>query len=121
MPTNAVAPAAIQINLTRHMPQEELSERGWLDSGGNRVNRPDPEWKTIEQRAATTVWAAVAPGLEGLAACTSTTALLPGRGVATRRVPEKSRPFGPGGVPGQPGPPDCRVRVPVNNSAPFEH
>jgi hypothetical protein len=93
MPTNAVAPAAIQINLTRHMPQEELSERGWLDSGGNRGNRPDPEWKTIEQRAATTVWAAVAPGLEGLAACTSTTALLPGRGqeryhsASTRRTP----------------------------------
>jgi hypothetical protein len=61
MPTNAVAPAAIQINLTRHMPQEELSERGWLDSGGNRVNRPGPEWKTIEQRAARLL-RAVRPG-----------------------------------------------------------
>jgi hypothetical protein len=40
----------------RHMPQEELAERGWLDPAGNRVNGPGPEWKTIEQGAATTVW-----------------------------------------------------------------
>jgi len=56
---NAVAPGAIQTSLMRHMPQEELAARGWLDSAGNRVNGPGPEWKTIEQGAATTVWAAV--------------------------------------------------------------
>lgn len=66
MPANAVTPGAIQTNLMRHMPHEELAGRGWLDSAGNRVNGPGPEWKTIEQGAATTVWAAVAPELEGI-------------------------------------------------------
>jgi NAD(P)-dependent dehydrogenase (short-subunit alcohol dehydrogenase family) len=66
MPANAVAPGSIQTNLMRHMPREELAERGWLDSAGNRVNGPGPEWKTVEQGAATTVWAAVAPELQGV-------------------------------------------------------
>ncbi len=66
IPANAVAPGAIQTSLMRHMPQEELAERGWLDPAGHRVNGPGPEWKTIEQGAATTVWAAVAPELEGV-------------------------------------------------------
>jgi len=52
----------------RHMPHEELAERGWLDSAGNRINGPGPEWKTVEQGAATTVWAAVAPELRGVGA-----------------------------------------------------
>jgi hypothetical protein len=47
-------------------PHEELAERGWLDSAGNRINGPGPEWKTVEQGAATTVWAAVAPELQGV-------------------------------------------------------
>jgi NAD(P)-dependent dehydrogenase (short-subunit alcohol dehydrogenase family) len=66
MSANAVAPGAIQTSLMRHMPQQELAERGWLDTAGNRVNGPGPEWKTIEQGAATTVWAAVAPELQGV-------------------------------------------------------
>jgi hypothetical protein len=61
-----VAPGAIQTSLMRHMPHAELTERGWLDSAGNRVSHPGPEWKTVEQGAATTVWAAVAPELEGV-------------------------------------------------------
>jgi NAD(P)-dependent dehydrogenase (short-subunit alcohol dehydrogenase family) len=65
MPANAVAPGAVHTPLMRHVPREELAERGWLDSAGNRVNGPGPGWKTIEQGAATTVWAAVAPELEG--------------------------------------------------------
>jgi NAD(P)-dependent dehydrogenase (short-subunit alcohol dehydrogenase family) len=64
-PANAVAPGAIHTPLMRHMPQEELAERGWLDPAGNRINGPGPGWKTIEQGAATTIWAAVAPELEG--------------------------------------------------------
>jgi NAD(P)-dependent dehydrogenase (short-subunit alcohol dehydrogenase family) len=66
MPANAVATGAIQTSLTRHMPRQELAERGWLDSAGNRANGPGPEWRTVEQGAATTVWAAVAPELEGV-------------------------------------------------------
>jgi NAD(P)-dependent dehydrogenase (short-subunit alcohol dehydrogenase family) len=65
IPANAVVPGAIHTALMRHMPQGELSERGWLDSAGNRVNGPGPEWKTVEEGAATTVWAAVGPELEG--------------------------------------------------------
>jgi NAD(P)-dependent dehydrogenase (short-subunit alcohol dehydrogenase family) len=64
VPANAVAPGAIHTPLMRHMPPEELAERGWLDSAGNRVNGPG--WKTVEQGAATTVWAAVAPELDGV-------------------------------------------------------
>jgi NAD(P)-dependent dehydrogenase (short-subunit alcohol dehydrogenase family) len=63
---NAVAPGSIQTNLMRHMPHEELAARGWLDSAGNRINGPGPGWKTVEQGAATTVWAAVAPELQGV-------------------------------------------------------
>jgi len=66
VPANAVAPGAIQTSLMRHMPREELAERGWLDPAGNRVSHPGPEWKTVEQGAATTVWAAVAPQLQGV-------------------------------------------------------
>jgi NAD(P)-dependent dehydrogenase (short-subunit alcohol dehydrogenase family) len=66
MPANAVAPGAIQTSLMRHMPHEELAARGWLDSAGNRVNGPGQEWKTVEQGAATTIWAAVAPQLQGV-------------------------------------------------------
>jgi NAD(P)-dependent dehydrogenase (short-subunit alcohol dehydrogenase family) len=66
VPANAVAPGAIQTGLMRHMPHDELSERGWLDADGNRILRPDPAWKTVEEGAATTVWAAVAPELEGI-------------------------------------------------------
>jgi NAD(P)-dependent dehydrogenase (short-subunit alcohol dehydrogenase family) len=64
VPANAVAPGSIHTSLMRHMPREELAERGWLDSAGNRVNGPG--WKTVEQGAATTVWAAVAPELDGV-------------------------------------------------------
>lgn len=66
MAANAVAPGAIQTSLMRHMPHGELAERGWLDSAGNRVNGPGPEWRTVGQGAATTVWAAVAPQLRGV-------------------------------------------------------
>ena len=66
MPANAAAPGAIQTSLMRHTPHQELAERGWLDSAGNRVDGPGPEWRTVEQGAATTVWAAVAPELEGV-------------------------------------------------------
>jgi hypothetical protein len=45
---------------------QERAERGSLDRAGNRINGPGPEWKTVEEGAATTVWAAVAPELEGV-------------------------------------------------------
>jgi NAD(P)-dependent dehydrogenase (short-subunit alcohol dehydrogenase family) len=55
---NAVMPGGIKTRLQRHMEGEEIAARGWdvaLPRG----------WKTPEQGAATTIWAAVAPELEG--------------------------------------------------------
>ena len=37
-----------------------------MASGASAVGGPGPEWKTVEQGAATTVWAAVAPELQGV-------------------------------------------------------
>ncbi|MBB2748194.1 UNVERIFIED_ORG: NAD(P)-dependent dehydrogenase (short-subunit alcohol dehydrogenase family) [Microbispora rosea subsp. rosea] len=52
---NAVMPGAIATGLQRHMSAAERSARGWPNAG----------WKTPEQGAATTVWAATAPELSG--------------------------------------------------------
>ncbi|MEV5748451.1 SDR family NAD(P)-dependent oxidoreductase [Actinoallomurus sp. NPDC052308] len=57
---NAVMPGAIRTGLQRHMSQRELTARGWDTA-------MPPGWKTPEQGAATTVWAAVAPELDGVA------------------------------------------------------
>lgn len=65
VPANAVMPGAVHTGLMRHMPAEEMAERGWLDAAGNRVNA-GRGWKSVEEGAATTVWAAVAPELNGV-------------------------------------------------------
>ncbi|TDD71420.1 SDR family NAD(P)-dependent oxidoreductase [Actinomadura rubrisoli] len=57
---NAVMPGAIMTGLQRHIPRRELAETGW-----SAEERP-PGWKTPEQGAATSVWAAVAPELDGV-------------------------------------------------------
>ena len=56
---NAVMPGGIRTGLQRHMSPQEMSDRGWdlaMPAG----------WKTPEQGAATTVWAAVAGELDGV-------------------------------------------------------
>ncbi len=58
---NAVHPGGILTNLQRYMPMEEQRARGWIDAQGN-IN---PMFKTPEQGAATSVWAAVGDELEG--------------------------------------------------------
>lgn len=60
---NAVMPGAIHTALQRHMDRTSLERRGWLDAAGNPVS---DGWKTPEQGAATSVWAAVAPELGGV-------------------------------------------------------
>ena len=57
----AVHPGGIETNLGRHLSQEQ---RDALEA---RVTSADPDfaWKTIAQGAATQVWAATAPELEG--------------------------------------------------------
>lgn len=57
----AVHPGGIMTELQRHMPREDLLKRGWIDEDGN----PNPLFKSPEQGAATSVWAATAGVLEG--------------------------------------------------------
>lgn len=56
-------PGAILTPLQRHLRPEEMVERGWIDEHGNQA---DPEFKSPEQGAATQVWAATSPRLDGL-------------------------------------------------------
>jgi NAD(P)-dependent dehydrogenase (short-subunit alcohol dehydrogenase family) len=60
----ALHPGGILTPLQRHLPKEEMVERGWIDEQGNPLN---PEgFKTPQQGAATQVWAATSPRLDGL-------------------------------------------------------
>jgi NAD(P)-dependent dehydrogenase (short-subunit alcohol dehydrogenase family) len=59
---NAVHPGGIMTNLQRFLPREEQLAMGWMDEQGNL----NPAFKTPEQGAATSVWAAVGSELEGL-------------------------------------------------------
>ncbi|WP_354700674.1 FabG-like 3-oxoacyl-(acyl-carrier-protein) reductase [Paraconexibacter sp. AEG42_29] len=58
----AVHPGGIMTPLQRHLGREEMIASGWMDSDGNVSER----FKTVEQGAATSVWAATAPRLQGL-------------------------------------------------------
>lgn len=56
-------PGSIMTPLQRHIPLEEMIALGWADEAGNPVH---PEaLKTPEQGAATQVWAATSPQLNG--------------------------------------------------------
>ena len=60
----ALHPGGILTPLQRHLAQEEMVERGWIDADGNLLH---PEvFKTPQQGAATQVWAATSPQLDGL-------------------------------------------------------
>lgn len=58
----AVHPGGIMTELQRHLPKEEMINMGWMDADGN-VNEL---FKTPEQGASTSVWAATSPQLDGL-------------------------------------------------------
>jgi len=58
----AAHPGGIFTPLQRHLAQEEMVEAGWVDADGN----PDDRFKTTEQGAATSTWAATSPQLEGM-------------------------------------------------------
>lgn len=60
--SNAVMPGGIMTALQRHLPLEEQIAFGWIDEKGV----PNPGMKTPAQGAATSVWAATAPALEGI-------------------------------------------------------
>ncbi|MFF1828688.1 SDR family NAD(P)-dependent oxidoreductase [Paenarthrobacter sp. NPDC058040] len=57
----AVHPGGIMTELQRHLPKEEMVAAGWMDAEGNLREG----FKTPEQGAATSVWAATSPALDG--------------------------------------------------------
>ena len=57
----AVHPGGIMTPLQRHLPREEMVDRGWVDEDGNVLMA----FKTPEQGAATATWAATSPQLDG--------------------------------------------------------
>jgi NAD(P)-dependent dehydrogenase (short-subunit alcohol dehydrogenase family) len=59
----AVHPGGILTDLVRHMTDEELSAYGIVREG--EALRAPSSYKTVEQGAATSVWCAVSPALEG--------------------------------------------------------
>lgn len=58
----AVHPGGIMTDLQRYMPDEEKRAMGWIDDQG-RVNE---RFKTTAQGAATSVWCATSPQLDGM-------------------------------------------------------
>lgn len=60
---NAVTPGGVQTNLGRHVTFEDAVRLGWVNADGSL---PQGEMKTVEQGAASPIWAAVAEELEGL-------------------------------------------------------
>ena len=48
--------------LQRHLPREEMIAMGWMDEAGKVADG----FKTTEQGASTSVWAAVGPELTGI-------------------------------------------------------
>ena len=59
---NAVMPGGIMTPLQRHLPREEMIAFGWMDENGVVNDR----FKSTEQGAATSVWAAIGEELEGV-------------------------------------------------------
>ena len=59
---NAVMPGGIMTPLQRHLPREEMIAFGWMDEDGKINDR----FKSTQQGAATSVWAALGPELEGV-------------------------------------------------------
>jgi NAD(P)-dependent dehydrogenase (short-subunit alcohol dehydrogenase family) len=62
--SNSLMPGAILTGLQKHMSLEDKQKRGWVDEDGKF--KPIEGFKTIEQGASTSVWAAVAPELDGV-------------------------------------------------------
>ena len=59
---NAVMPGGIMTPLQRHLPREEMIAFGWMDENGKVNDR----FKSTEQGASTSVWAALGEELEGV-------------------------------------------------------
>jgi NAD(P)-dependent dehydrogenase (short-subunit alcohol dehydrogenase family) len=57
----SVHPGGIKTPLQRHLTMDEQITMGWYDKDGN----PNPMFKSVEAGAATSVWCAVSPMLDG--------------------------------------------------------
>lgn len=62
----SVHPGGIFTPLQRHLPQEEMIALGWLDEYGEPSELAKAGFKSPEQGASTTIWAATASKLEGM-------------------------------------------------------
>jgi len=58
-------PGGIVTGLAKHLPVERLKQMGNLDASGEPVIDPDRDMKSVAQGAATHVWCAVSPQLDG--------------------------------------------------------
>lgn len=61
----AVHPGGISTPLQRHLDKEEMIALGWLGPDGELSEMAKAMFKTPEQGASTTIWAAVSPMLNG--------------------------------------------------------
>ncbi|MFC4812951.1 oxidoreductase [Paenibacillus sp. GCM10023250] len=61
----SVHPGTIVTDLSRHLSDDEMKAMGALDEQGNRVAHDPSRFKTVAQGAATSVWCAANPQLEG--------------------------------------------------------
>ncbi|MFP5078670.1 oxidoreductase [Rhizobium sp. YIM 134829] len=59
-------PGQILTDLARHLSAEEIASFGALDEAGRPIIDPARGMKTVEQGAATSVWCAISPNLDGL-------------------------------------------------------
>ncbi|MEL6112053.1 MAG: oxidoreductase [Pseudomonadota bacterium] len=62
----AVHPGGILTPLQRHLPKEEMIALGWIDESGEIPDAAKPFFKTPTQGAATSLWCAVSPDLDGI-------------------------------------------------------
>ncbi len=61
----SVHPGGIFTPLQRHLPQEEMVALGWINEDGQPSELAKQGFKTPEQGASTTLWAATSPNLAG--------------------------------------------------------
>ena len=59
-------PGGIFTPLQRHLPEEEMVAMGWKNPDGTIPEPVRDLFKTPEQGASTTVWAATSPQLDGM-------------------------------------------------------
>lgn len=62
----AVHPGGIATDLIRHMSKAEIDASNILDKAGRPIIDPENNKKTPQQGAATTVWCATSPQLNGM-------------------------------------------------------